>query len=89
MHAETYTLILPYFQYICKLFDFKFLQKKKSVLVKQGIFGQFKFAFFLRLNIYLISILYYCIFVRFIRNCRRYYIYIIRIRVSLKTSIDY
>ena len=28
MHAETYTLILPYFQYICKLFDFKFLQKK-------------------------------------------------------------
>ena len=29
MHAETYTLILPYFQYICKLFDFKFLQKKK------------------------------------------------------------
>ena len=30
MHAETYTLILPYFQYICKLFDFKFLQKKKK-----------------------------------------------------------
>ena len=30
MHAETYTRILPYFQYICKLFDFKFLQKKKK-----------------------------------------------------------
>ena len=47
MHAETYIRILPYFQYICKLFDFKFLQKKKkSVLGKQGIFRQFKFAFF-------------------------------------------
>ena len=30
MHAETYIRILPYFQYICKLFDFKFLQKKKK-----------------------------------------------------------
>ena len=30
MHAETYTHILSYFQYICKLFDFKFLQKKKK-----------------------------------------------------------
>ena len=29
MYAETYTRILPYFQYICKLFDFKFLQKKR------------------------------------------------------------
>ena len=30
VYAETYTRILPYFQYICKLFDFKFLQKKKK-----------------------------------------------------------
>ena len=29
MHAETYTHILSYFQYICKLLDFKFSQKKK------------------------------------------------------------
>ena len=29
MHAETYTRILSYFQYICKLFDFKISQKKK------------------------------------------------------------
>ena len=46
MHAETYTHILSYFQYICKLLDFKFSQKKKNVLGKQGIFRQFKFAFF-------------------------------------------
>ncbi len=30
MHAETYTHILSYFQYICKLLDFKFSQKKKK-----------------------------------------------------------
>ena len=30
MHAETYTHILSYFQYICKLFDFKISQKKKN-----------------------------------------------------------
>ena len=29
MHAETYTHILPYFQYICKLFNFKISQKIK------------------------------------------------------------
>ena len=49
MHAETYTHILSYFQYICKLFDFKFLQKKKNVknvLGKQEIFRKFYFVFF-------------------------------------------
>ena len=88
MHAETYTRILPYFQYICKLFDFKFLQKKKAFWESKEFSDNLNLHF-LRLNIYLIVILYYCIFVQFIHNCRRYYIYIIRIRVSLKTSIDY
>ena len=60
MHAETYTRILPYFQYICKLFDFKFLQKKKR-FGKSGNFQKVLFCIFLHINIYLIVILYYCI----------------------------
>ena len=62
MHAETYTLILPYFQYICKLFDFKFLQKKKAFWENKEFsdnlnlhFFTFKYIF----NLYII-LLYFC-----------------------------
>ena len=63
MHAETYTLILPYFQYICKLFDFKFLQKKKKAFWENKEFSDnlnlhfftFKYIF----NLYII-LLYFC-----------------------------
>ena len=86
MHAETYTHILPYFQYICKLFNFKISQKKKNFWESGEFSESLIFAFFLRLNIYLIAILYWCILVRFILDCRRYCIYIIIIRVSLKNE---
>ena len=48
MHAETYTRILSYFQYICKLFDFKFLQKKnvKKRFGKAGNFQKVLFCIF-------------------------------------------
>lgn len=61
MHAETYTHILSYFQYICKLLDFKFSQKKKKRFGKAGNFQKVLFCIFLHINIYLIVILYYCI----------------------------
>ena len=61
MHAETYTLILPYFQYICKLFRLQIFAKK-NFLENKGIFRQFKFAFFTfeyTFNLYII-LLYFC-----------------------------
>ena len=62
MHSETYTHILSYFQYICKLFDFKISQKKKKHFENVGNFQIVCFCIFLRLNIYLIAILYCCVF---------------------------
>ncbi len=64
MHAETYTRILSYFQYICKLFDFKFLQKKKKrkkTFWESRKFSESFILYFLHINIYLIAILYYYI----------------------------
>ena len=46
MHAETYTLILPYFQYICKLFNFKISQKKKNFWESGEFSESLIFAFF-------------------------------------------
>ena len=86
MHVETYTHILPYFQYICKLFNFKISQKKKKAFWESREFSESLICIFLRLNIYLIAILYWCILVRFILDCRRCCIYIIIIRVSLKNE---
>ena len=40
MHAETYTHILPYFQYICKLFNFKISQKKKKAFWESREFSE-------------------------------------------------
>ena len=85
MHAETYTHILSYFQYICKLFDFKISQKKKTFWESEEFSDNLNLHFFTpkyMFNRY-IMLLY---FVRFIRNYRRYYIYIIIIRVSFKNE---
>ena len=46
MHAETYTHILPYFQYICKLFNFKISQKKKNFWESGEFSESLIFAFF-------------------------------------------
>ena len=46
MHAETYTHILSDFQYICKLFDFKFLQKKKTFWESRKFSESFILYFF-------------------------------------------
>ena len=63
MHAETYTRILPYFQYICKLFDFKFLQKKKKAFWESKEFSDnlnlHFFTFEYIFNLYII-LLYFC-----------------------------
>ena len=61
MHAETYTHILSYFQYICKLLDFKFSQKKTFWESKEFSdnlnlhFFTFEYIF----NLYII-LLYFC-----------------------------
>ena len=87
MYAGTYTHILPYFQYKCKLFEFKISQKIKRHFEKVGNFQTVWFCIFFTYGyIYLIAILYYCILVQFILNYRRFYIYIIIIRVSLKNE---
>ncbi len=63
MHAETYTRILPYFQYICKLLDFKFLQKKKKAFWESKEFSDnlnlnfFTFGYIFNRHIIL---LYFC-----------------------------
>ena len=85
MHAETYTHILSYFQYICKHLDFKFSQKKKTFWESRKFSESFILYFFTHKYIFnrYIILLY---FIRFIHNCRRCYIYIIIIRVSLKNE---
>ena len=86
MHAETYTHILSYFQYICKLLDFKFSQKKKKVFWESKEFSDnlnLHFFTFKYIFNYRIILLY---FVQIILNCRRFYIYIIIFRVSLKNE---
>ena len=62
MHAETYTHILSYFQYICKLFDFKFLQKKKAFWESKEFSDNLNLHFFTFeyiFNLYII-LLYFC-----------------------------
>ena len=62
MHAETYIRILPYFQYICKLFDFKFLQKKKAFWESRKFSDNLNLHFFTFeyiFNLYII-LLYFC-----------------------------
>ena len=85
MHAETYTHILSYFQYICKLLDFKFSQKKKVFWESKEFSDNLNLHFFTFKYIfnYHIILLY---FVQIILNCRRFYIYIIIFRVSLKNE---
>ena len=65
MHAETYTHILPYFQYICnicKLLDFKFSQKKKTFWESEEFSDNLNLHFFTPkyiFNCYII-LLYFC-----------------------------
>ena len=63
MHAETYTHILSYFQYICKLFDFKISQKKKKTFWENEEFSDnlnlHFFTFEYIFNLYII-LLYFC-----------------------------
>ena len=62
MHAETYTHILSYFQYICKLFDFKISQKKKTFWENEEFSDNLNLHFFTPKYIFncYIMLLYFC-----------------------------